>query len=80
MQNNQTESLVKKTLAEFLGLEPEDINLEDSLSEDLHMSASDITEFLEKLTEVGKFTENIEVSHDDSVGKIIEELSSLEEF
>lgn len=44
---------VKKLLATFLGIEVDDINDEDSLVEDLHMSPAEIAEFLEKLTASG---------------------------
>ena len=40
---------VKETLAQHLGIEPDDISYDDSLSEDSHMRATDITDFLEAL-------------------------------
>lgn len=49
--NNMNNKLAvfKETLANFLGVEVDDISNEDSLSEDLHMQASDLSDFLGKL-------------------------------
>lgn len=52
-QNLKIFELIKKILAEQLGIEPEDISADDSFRDDLHMSATDLTDFLQKLKEQG---------------------------
>lgn len=64
---------ILKILADFLGVEPGDINDEDSLIEDLHMTPSDLTDFVELLSTNGLDTTKLEISE-------IESLSDLYEF
>ncbi|EKD62652.1 MAG: hypothetical protein ACD_52C00102G0009 [uncultured bacterium] len=79
MQNKQIDSKVLQLLAEHLGLEPDDIKLEDSLSEDLHMSLSDITEFFELVKENFSIPE-IDTSDNDTVEHVIEQITQASEF
>lgn len=62
---------VKETLAEYLGIETDDIGSDDSLSEDFHMRATDITDFLEILRSKGFDTTKLDlptmVTFDDMV-------------
>lgn len=48
-----TQEKIKTLLANFLGVDKEDINDDDSLKEDLHMSPSDIVDFSQVLKENG---------------------------
>jgi acyl carrier protein len=73
MINKNIKRTVINLLAEQIGVEAEDINLEDSFSQDLHMSAADLTEFVENLEKQG-FKISI-----DKLGKLntVEELIEL---
>lgn len=51
---------IKKLLADFLGVEIEDINEDDLLRDDLHMGPVDITDFSHILSEEG-----LEIKHED---------------
>ena len=44
---------VKEMLAEFLGAEPDDLNLTDSFSDGLHMKPTDISDFLDIVRKSG---------------------------
>jgi len=68
------ESVIKNSLSEHLGVEPEDIDLSDSLTADLHMRATDISDFLEALEAKGIDTKDIDLTSIDTVAEIIEVL------
>lgn len=51
---------IKSTLADTLGIEPDDISNDDSLVEDLHMQISDLSGFFEKLKNKGYDISKIE--------------------
>lgn len=69
---------IKKLLAQHLGVEPEDIKDEDSFVVDLHMRATDLSDFFETLaTSVN--TSGLDLTEIETVGELIESLSS-EEF
>lgn len=65
-------------LAEIIGVEPEDINLEDSLREDLHMNSVDLVELSDKLTEAdfGPF----DISDVHTVEELLERLNLEEDI
>ena len=48
---NIIKNLVIEKLAEHIGVETEDINLDDSLIDDLHLNPAEISDFLQKLSE-----------------------------
>ena len=54
---NNTEQKIKNLvigkLAEHIGVETEDINLQDSLVEDLHLNIAEISDLLQELSEEG---------------------------
>lgn len=67
---------IKKELADFLGLEPEDIEDDSFLSEDLHMQASDITDFIQKLTSLNYLTSNLDLTEIETFDDLIESISN----
>ena len=69
------EESTRKMLDELGG---EDINEEDLLAEDLHMSVHDISDFVNLLGENGFDTKDIELINLESVSDIIEALSSAD--
>ena len=67
-------TLFKQTLAEFLGLEVEDIGSDDGLYEELHMQPSDLSDFLHKLGELGFDTTKTDLTKVESVNDLVEAL------
>lgn len=65
---------LKKQLAEHIGVEVEDIKNEDMLSEDLHMSAADISDFLEKLENDGFNVSKIDLEETETVEELLEQV------
>jgi len=77
-KNETTETQIKKLLVDYIGVELEDIDIEDTLSEDLHMSASDVSEFIEQLGNQGLNTSSIVLEDIEKVSDLIESISSEE--
>lgn len=74
MQDKNVREQVVKSLADHLGVEPEDIKDEDTLATDLHMRASDLTDFIETLQEVNSDAGNIDLAAMETVGDLIDAL------
>jgi len=74
LENINKLSLFKKTLAEFLGIEAEDIGEDDGLYEELHMQPSDLSDFLHKLGELGFDTAKTDLTRVESVSDLMEAL------
>lgn len=66
---------VKKNLADFLGTDPEDIENDFSLTEDLHMKASDLTDFIESLSKNGYDTQYVDFSEVHTFSELIDALT-----
>lgn len=73
-QTVNVKDLVKKTLAEHLGLEVDDIKDEDSLSNDLHMGPTDLSALIEKLESERVDTTTISLTEIETVNDLIEAL------
>lgn len=69
---------VKKMLADYIGAEVEDIKDEDFLVDDLHMSATEITDFIESLDSAGIDVSKIDIAELEAVEDLIESISSEE--
>jgi len=67
---------VKEILAAQIGVEPDDIHEDDLLTEDLHMSAYDISDFVHSLEDSGFNTKDMDLANLESVSDIVEVLSS----
>ena len=72
----KTKETVRQELANFLGIEPDDIEDDFSLTEDLHMKASDLTDFMEILIRMGFDTSEINFSETETFLDFIESLTS----
>ena len=72
----KTKETVRQELANFLGIEPDDIEDDFSLTEDLHMKASDLTDFMEILIRMGFYTSEINFSETETFLDFIESLTS----
>ena len=75
-EQTDTEKSVKSLLAEQIGVELEDIKDDDSLLEDLHMSPSDITDFVHKLAQSDFVVKESDISTATTVGELVETLSA----
>lgn len=53
---------ITKLLADFLGVDTSDITPDDSLTEDLHMTPADLTDFMEVLTTSGIDTSKLNMA------------------
>ena len=65
---------VIKILAEHLGVEPEDIDENDTFEHELHMRASDLSDFLGSLENTDFDTGNIDLTQIETVGDLIDAL------
>jgi len=72
--------IIKKLLAEAIGADVEDIDLEDLLTEDLHMMPSDLADFSETLESRGIALEDIDLTSLVSVEDLIEAANSRAEI
>lgn len=72
--NKDIRDQVLKALSDSLGAEPEDISEDDSLSHDLHMRASELTDLMESLQGAGLDTDGVDLTEIDTVGDLIEAL------
>lgn len=65
---------LRQLLAEYLGVEPEDINESDSFSVNLHMGPTEISDFLESLRERGMDISRLNIEDIDTVEQLNEAL------
>ena len=73
-----TAKLIKKLLAEHIGVEPADINNSDSFAQDLHMSSTDLSDFFGILEERGIDTSTFDLPALETLNDLIESISSTE--
>ena len=66
---------IKRVMAEFLGVEPEDINNEDTLGEDLHLGAQKIPDLMTHLNEAGYEIDENDFQNIDTVDDLLEHFS-----
>lgn len=69
---------VKSELANYLGIEPADVEDESILSEDFHMKSNDLTDFVESLAASGFDTSKIDLAEIETFGDLIEALTARE--
>jgi hypothetical protein len=72
---NKTKGIVKRELANFLGVESEDIEDDSSLTEDLHMKATDLTDFMEILVRMGMETSSVDLTETETFLDLVEALT-----
>ena len=71
---SKTKLTIKKLLADRIGTEVEDIKDDDFLSDDLHMTAGDISDFLHSIQEKYEF-EFDDIPGVETVQDLIDEIS-----
>lgn len=72
---NRTKSIVKQELANFLGVDTEDIEDDSSLTEDLHMKATDLTDFMEILVRMDMETTGVDLTETETFLDLVEALT-----
>ena len=77
-QLNKINLLVKTELANFLGVDLEDIEDESSFTDDLHMKASDLTDFTEILKRMDMHTSAVNLSEIETFSDLTEALTTHE--
>ena len=75
-ETNDVREKVKRILANFLGVDLEDIETETTFIEDLHMKPTDLTDFTVKLDEAGIDTTDVDFSEIETFGDLIDTLTS----
>jgi acyl carrier protein len=63
---------ITKLLADFLGVETTDITPDDSLIEDLHMTPTDLADFVEILATAGLDTTKIDMTEIETLNDLYE--------
>lgn len=63
---------INKLLADFLGIEPGDLTEDDSLTEDLHMTASDLTDFADLMAKSGIDTTGLDMAEIETIEDLYE--------
>lgn len=69
---------VKQLLANHLGVDLEDIENESILTEDLHMTALDLTDFMETLKSNNFDVSKVDLTEVETFGDLIENLTPLQ--
>ena len=74
VQYTKTMDKVKQLLANHLGVDLEDIENETTLTNDLHMTALDLTDFTEKLKANGFDTSKVDLAEIETFSDLVEAL------
>ena len=67
-------------LAEHVGTDGEELDITDMFQDDLHMSATDLADFMEKLNVAGFDTSSLDLMELETVEDLVENIISQEEF
>lgn len=73
-EESDLKNKVRAELANYLGIEPEDVEDDFSLSEDLHMKPTDLTDFSLILEKMGFNPNNIDFTEIETFEDLIDEL------
>lgn len=72
----KTKTRVKRELADFLGVDMEDIEDDTGLTDDLHMDPSQLTDFMEILGKAGFVTEDVDLTEVETFLELVEALTA----
>ncbi len=75
-ETNTISQKVKRELSDFLGIGIEDVEDESEFAADFHMSASDMTDFMDILNKAGFATENLDLTQIETFSDLIEEMTA----
>lgn len=65
---------IKETLAKQLGVEPDDIEEDDTFKVDLHMNPVDLTDFAHSLGKLGINSESLDFNEIESLADLFENI------
>lgn len=74
----KTKQKVKRELADYLGIDAEDVDDDSILAEDFHMKPNDLTDFMEILTTAGFDTSKMELTEIETFSDLVEDLTAHE--
>lgn len=69
---SETERIIKETLSAHIGTEPEDIDNEDALREELGLNSISMTDVIEELKQQGLAAEKISFDEVETVEDLID--------
>lgn len=72
---NKTKQKVRQELANYLGVDLEDIEDESTLTVDLHMTSLDLTDFTEQLKTIGFDASRVELTEIETFEDLVEGLT-----
>lgn len=72
---DKTKETVRRELSNFLGVDTEDIEDDVSLTEDLHMKATDLADFMEILTRMNMDTERVDLTQTETFSDLLDALT-----
>lgn len=75
-EQNKIVDMVMEVLSNHVGVEKDDILPEFSFTEDLHMSPSNLTDFLEELHNLNIDISKIDMTEIDTIEDFLEQLES----
>lgn len=78
MEDINYKSKIKKLLAEHLGIDITDINDTDSLTADLHMEPTDVSDFIKTLEDEGFDISKIELTEVETFEDLLDSLAGNE--
>ncbi len=73
-----TREKLRRELADYLGIEPADIDDDSILSEDLHMKATDLTDFTETLASQSFDTSKLDLTEIETFADIVDAVTAHE--
>ncbi len=73
---NQVKQKVKHELANYLGIDLEDIEDDSTLTGDLHMKATELTDFMELLSSIGFDINGVDLTEIETFDELTEALSA----
>ncbi len=71
-ETGEIANIIKKELSDFLGIEIEDMEDDFSLTEDLHMKPTDLTDFLEVLSKKNFPTDKLDFTELETVADLVD--------
>ena len=74
-EENEIKNKVQMKLAEFLGIDKDDVEDDFSLTEDLHMKPTDLTDFIEILGGMGFNINHLDFSEIETFSELIDALT-----
>lgn len=71
----KTKQKIKRELADFLGIDMEDVEEDTVLTDDLHLDPSQLTDFMEILSKAGYDTDSVDLTEVETFTDLVEALT-----